>query len=196
LILALSRRVHRRCRPTPAALRAATLVDPQRIVLIPVVAVALVLIEPRRGLIAPLIGVGERTARLREQAVVETLLQLPCLTKPTGSSLSGHLVTYLSYLGLRRSPLPCGRPRGGRGPPILPRLAGTRGPDSPPTVEAQSARPTPAPTTRPPPLPDRHTFQDPLAETEPIPTASARVEIGALTRAPCLPSRAPRPSNS
>jgi hypothetical protein len=67
---------------------------------------ALVVIEPRRVLIATLVGVGKRTARLREQAVVETLLQLPRLTKPTGTSLSGHLVTYLSYLGLRRSPFP------------------------------------------------------------------------------------------
>ena len=90
----------------PSTLGAATLVDPQRIVLIPVVAMPLVVIEPRRVLIATLVGVGERTARLREQAVVETLLQLPRLTKPTGTSLSGHLVTYLSYLGLRRSPFP------------------------------------------------------------------------------------------
>ena len=76
-----------------------------------------VVIEPRRGLIATLIGISERAAGLREQAVIETLLQLPCLTKPTGTSLSGHLVTYLSYLGLRRSPLPSGRPqRGPRNP--------------------------------------------------------------------------------
>jgi hypothetical protein len=64
VILALPRRVQRRRRSTAGTLGSATLVDPQRIVLVPVVAVALVLVEPRRVRIPTLVGVGERTARL------------------------------------------------------------------------------------------------------------------------------------
>jgi len=64
---------------------------------------SVVVVEPHRLLVAGLIGFGKRAVRLREQAVVEALFQLARLTKPAGTSLSGHLVTYLSCLGLGRS---------------------------------------------------------------------------------------------
>ena len=112
---------------------------------------ALVVVEPRRVLIAALVGVGERTARLREEAVVESLLQLPRLTKPTGTSLSGHLVTYLSYLGLRRSPFPLRAASTWAVDPPFSHASPAPADRAPgPASRPQCALPTPTPTTRSP----------------------------------------------